>query len=62
MSKKLNIEDEILNLREVAGLLKVHCKTAERWRKTKAMPYIDLMGSIRYSKIDILTWINIRKQ
>ncbi len=60
--KKINVNDEILNIKEVANLLKVHYKTIERWRKTKSMPYIKLSGCVRYSKVDVLRWLELCKQ
>ncbi|GBR74135.1 helix-turn-helix MerR-family like proteins [Candidatus Termititenax aidoneus] len=53
---------DIITKKQVAELLQVREKTVEYWTRIRAIPIVKLGRNIRYSKPDILAWLDNNRQ
>lgn len=56
------MNDEILTLPEVAGLLKVAEKTVYTMVKRRDIPAFKVGGQWRFQRTDLLSWIELQKK
>jgi excisionase family DNA binding protein len=57
--KELDDDIEFLTIDEVCSWLKISRKTLERYRKEDGLKYVKVGKSIRFTKKDVLDWINM---
>jgi excisionase family DNA binding protein len=53
---------KILNVKEVASLLKVEPSTVYAWAEERKIPSYKFNGSLRFNEPDILAWVASCKQ
>lgn len=53
--------ERLLTTRDVAELLRVHCKTIERMARAGRLPSLRVFGRIRYRRCDIASWLAARE-
>lgn len=54
--------ERMLTGSEVAKLLGVSRWTVYNYRDKKGMPYINLNGMVKYSRADVLAWVEANKK
>lgn len=51
------MEDEILTIKEAAALLKISVPTMYQLRAQHKIPYKKIGDSIRFSKLELIKWV-----
>ena len=56
------LEDALLTIRELAGLLRVSQKTVRRWMTAEGLPSIRVGRLVRFEPGDVSRWLSARKE
>lgn len=55
-------KDDVMNVEEVAELLKVKPKTVWKWKKDRGLPFLKIGTATRYMRSDVMAWVASHKQ
>ena len=52
------IEKEFLKPKDVAAMFGVTQETLRNWRRQGILPYFRINNTIRFSRVDVMEWLN----
>jgi excisionase family DNA binding protein len=61
-ARRIEGQDSLLTVRELAKYLAVHEKTIHRWRRSEALPCVVIGGRVRFVPRDVIRWLEARKE